>query len=329
MKQQAIKEDLIKRYMTLTGDVAEISELITSYEEHLSESQDTELSLILSVLKAIKADNDNQGFETCCQEAAPIFEHFESTEKMSDSDLHSLVGVIGYHPCYRKTLEIAAKAMKILDSEPYSNDNMYKNYRTALNLNLTLRLLRAKYLEPNIDEEELKATFDRCYTQAKEVFANTGMPKRQIIEVRKGVFENNPAHIREALSTLRKIEKKSVFRAVRDEIVEYLKFQTDRLGSGLTNFLSGYQIRLRREALGLTLELVASALGIEATILENIETGREATSWDNLRELCKVLHVNSDYIFFADDNAKKEISSAEAISYAQDMASRVIPFKKG
>ncbi|MCL2841066.1 MAG: helix-turn-helix transcriptional regulator [Defluviitaleaceae bacterium] len=327
MNQQITKEQLIERFMTIDVlNKLEMDNDIATLEAYLTDKPDMDLTLKLCVLKTRKADNNQQSFEACCKEAAPVFAHLETIENFEYMDLYILSFVIGYHPDYCKTLEMMSKAMKILSSETYFNNSDYRKIRCAMNYNLTLRLLRAKYLEPNVDEDALNAAFKSCYKQVEEIVLNRSLPQSQIIKVRKGVFENDTSLIQEGLYMLRKSNNKKIFRAARDEIAKYLKFQKHRFGAGLTNFFTGCQIVARREELGLTIELVARVLDVPISTIEDIEAGRINMSWDYLREICKVLHVDSNYLFFGDDSTKKEISSADAIRHAEYMVAHVNKF---
>lgn len=59
----------------------------------------------------------------------------------------------------------------------------------------------------------------------------------------------------------------------------------------------GARLRARREELGLTLQQVASQIGITPSAVQRIENGLNKGSVDTLINMCRVLKVSADELF--------------------------------
>jgi len=200
----AMKEMLISNYYKLGSRSSEaIYTLINCMHQLNSIKRDTDLILIISVLRAAMADEDNESFEECCSLAAPIFEILDDTANWGYLELFVVSVAINYLRSFDGTSALFQKALKALDTNETANDPKYMSIHTNLHFNYTQRLLRAKLYNKYVNKSELKKLFKTSYNHAYEVSQRKNLPMQYVLQVRRGLFENNRAMIEEGLYALK------------------------------------------------------------------------------------------------------------------------------
>jgi transcriptional regulator with XRE-family HTH domain len=293
------KESLIDEFLAFNIKSKNIDALIAKFEGYMANDPDKTVGLILYALKLGKAETDQQDFLDCCAIAAPVFEYLEDITNWSYIEFYVLAGAIGYQADYNKALQFFNEALDVLDDE-YADDPQYKSIYTALHMNFTLRVVRAKAYNPDVDKDELKGVFMRSYDYAMKACADKDLPHQHVLNVRRGVIEENLDKVESELEKLHKLGQKKMFKITRDEIAETLRTMSPILSKSLMDYLRGYLIRKRRRELNMSSLELAYALETDQPMINNIERGEVGVSVERLTKIAQVLLVGTDYFTGSD-----------------------------
>ncbi|MCL2840870.1 MAG: helix-turn-helix domain-containing protein [Defluviitaleaceae bacterium] len=304
MKPEITKESLIQEFLVFTFvSKSGLRKFIIKIETYMDKKPpDSELTLILSTLKTVKAEKNQQCFEECCAAAAPAFEALKSIKTRDYLHFYCMSMFITYLPAINESWAFFKEALKALES--YDGEK-YLQIRIAFHFNMTRRVLRTKYFEPSIDSATLDAKFSQCHDYAMAMCVQRKRPQQHALKVRKGIYENDMELVKDGLNTLLELDEKKRYKNVKADIVEYLKFMDESLTVDLLNTLQGHQIGKRRREMQLSVAQLADYADIEETSLHAIERGDAGISTLVLRNICKALSVSADYII-GNDNAKSE-----------------------
>lgn len=297
MRVKITKETLVKSFLSLESTATkECDKLITRIETFASTKPDTELTLIVNLLKATRADNKLLKFEDCCAIAAPVFEILDNTTHWGYIECYVLTIAIGYCYDFDRTYALFQEAIDVLDSDDYVNDSRYKSLRTNLHINLTLRIARARYYDLTLKYDRLQGLFKQSYDYMMETFKRKNLPQQYVLEARRGIFENNMKLVEAALNKLAEIKERKWYRVTKDEIMESLLIMGDvEISKPLSRLLIGFQIRKRRNELGITVEGLADMTGFEETTITAIERAAEGVSLQRLNKIARALQVDISY----------------------------------
>ncbi|MCL2839512.1 MAG: helix-turn-helix domain-containing protein [Defluviitaleaceae bacterium] len=306
MKTEVTKESLISEFLAFNSAAKSgTSKLIAKFENFMAKNPpDSDLILALGYLKTIKADHDHKSFEVCCSIAVPAFEALKSITTWEYLHLYCLSVLLIYRPAFSESWEFFIEALESEALETHDSDE-YLQVRIALHSNMTIRILRAKYLEPSIDNATLNDKFSQCYAYAMDMCVKRKRPQQHALQVRKGIYENDMELVKEGLKMLLQLGEKKRYKNAKANIIDYLKFMNENLTVDLLNTLQGHQISIRRKELDLSVAEVAFLADIEEPTLHAIERGDSGMSTLVLRNICKVLSISADYIL-GNDNAKPE-----------------------
>jgi len=296
MKNVDIKEMLLNEYFQLKIRNHEDAEkFIGRLEIYIAKEPDAGLSLVLLILKTIKSNNDQRSFLARCDVAAPIFEQLEHTQEWRYLQLHVLSQVIANHTDFEKVHWFFQKAIDTIN-EKYAEEVKFKGIHTSLRYNLTVRILRARYIDPDVSLKKLRPLFRRCYDHVMEVCVRKNLPLQHTLQVLRGVFENKLELITEGLLKLKELGDTRLYKNTKHEIVEYLYYMED-IGTNqeLLDFLTGYQIRERRMELGVDAFTLAMSMDMEEDELKAIERGEATASIGLLMKISRRLGVSLNY----------------------------------
>jgi len=304
------KEILLNEYFA-SKDRSEQKQdrLITKLEKHIAKEPDTELLLALLDLKTINANISQQSFADRCAIALPIFEELENALEWGYLQLHVLSVVIANHPDFNKTLWFFQKAVDTINHK-YADTPGFKSIATSLHYNFTVRILRAKYKDPNVDNKKLKALFEHSYNHVMDVCVRHDLPLQYTLQVIRGVFNNKIELIEQGLAKLKELGEKQRYANAKSEIVEFLWYMND-ISKELTSFVIGYQIRKRRKEMNMDAFDLAIELDTDDNAIMSIERGDDGVSIYRLIKLAKILKVNMSY-FFGDEGGKSEDTNSFA-----------------
>jgi len=297
------KEMLIERFMALKStESTKMDKLIFRINSFLSKQPDTDLTIILCLLKARRADNHCHSFEHCCDIAAPIFEILENTTSWGYLELFVLSSAIIYHADFNKVAALFQEALDVLDLDEHASNLKCKSIRAALHCNFTYRINRAKYYDADMSSPLLKKLFEKSYDHAMEVFERINSPLKHALVVRRGIHENN---LEMAKTALAEIDDSKIRNYLKDELMEFIVEMDGDLNTQFYNYLQGYQIRKRRVELGISAADLAEALGWDEALLTAIERGTDGASIRRLRMITRELKVSLDYLY-GDEDVKFE-----------------------
>ncbi|MCL2841744.1 MAG: helix-turn-helix domain-containing protein [Defluviitaleaceae bacterium] len=304
-------EGLINEFLTFKASkISDTEKLIAKCEKRLAREPNERLKLCLLALKTFHADDDNQIFSHCCAIAVPIFKHLEETKGHWEFlDLHILTMIIGYLPTYQKTSKVVEEALKVLDDEAYATDFEYRAMRMALYSNLTLRLLRAKSHEVNVDMTAVTEAFTESYDYLMVQCKQYNSPYQYVYEIRKAVFENKQDKIQECLEMLLELGERKMYRTSKAEIAEFLATMSDSLQKPLSYILFGHQLSKRMKQNKMSLEDLAFLTDIEPNALQSYMRGDAGVSLERARKLANKLGITVDYFFGDDTKVLEDVDS--------------------
>ncbi|MCL2841149.1 MAG: helix-turn-helix transcriptional regulator, partial [Defluviitaleaceae bacterium] len=284
-------EDLISEFLAFRASkISETERLIAKCERQLEKEPSDRLNLCILTLKTTHADDTNQSFNDCCAVAAPIFKHLKETKGDWDFlDLHIISLVIGYLHTFKKTIDIVKEALELLNDKAYADDYEYKKMRFTLHLNLTLRFLRARYMEANVDIPAVTKAFAKSYNYAIERCKRNNGAHQYVQEIRKAVFENEQDKIQECLEKLLERGERKMYRIAKAEIAEFLSAMSNDLRKPLSYILFGHQHKKRRLYNNMSLEDLSFLTDVEPTNLNAMERGDEGVSLERARRLANAL----------------------------------------
>ena len=90
--------------------------------------------------------------------------------------------------------------------------------------------------------------------------------------------------------------------------------ECDILSIGGIHMNIGDKLREARKQLGFSQEYVANCLGINRSVLAQIELGNRKVSTDEALEFCKMYHLSSDYVLGITDKEDKQVVFARGFS---------------
>jgi len=300
------KEVLIERFLVLkSSEGRAIDLLITRIDKFIAKQPDTDLTLIVCLLKALRADNGRQPYENCCAIAAPIFEILDNTTNWGYLELFVLSAAVVYNEDFNKAAELFQEALDVLDLDEHVSNPKCKPIRTNLHANFTNRINRARYYEADMNVALLRKLFTESYDYAMEFYVRKNLPKQHLLEIRRGISEDNLPMAEAALVALEEKGENKLHSDAKDELMEFVVEMSGELNVKFHKYLHGYQIRKRRIELGMSAGDLADALGWDEPLLTAIERGSDSASIRRLRKIALELKVSLDY-FYGDDDMKFE-----------------------
>ena len=300
------KKSLISEYHEIKASESKVLEkLLKKIKNYLEDRDDDELMFISQHLEVEVAENECLGFNKCCELATPIFDKLlSSDDNWTFNELHILSTLFGYRKEYAKVYELFQEATDILADEEYADNPDYKATYNAMHYNLTLRTIRARYTEPDVNQAELEAAFERSYNQVMKICKAKDSPLQYVLHVRRGIFENDITKVEKGLFKLLDEGGKKLHKTTKDEIVEFLGYMSGEMSKPLADFLQGQRIRARRIELGMSPVDLAAALDTDQNTINAIERGGMSVSIERLRKLIKILDTTADYIIGVDDKLR-------------------------
>jgi transcriptional regulator with XRE-family HTH domain len=313
MRYKESRELLVSDFLEFSSsDEKKNERLIARLEKYIAKNPDNELKLILNTALTLQSDYEQEEFSKCCDAATPVFEYLMN-KRMKDweyLEFYVLSCVMGYNMDFDKTFKLFQEVLGVLHKKPYEKDPKYSAICTAFHINITLRMLRARYFEIDpADQEkmaELKIAFLHSYNLSMAVCKDKDLPLQHVLNVRKGVFDNNSDLGNKGIETLQEIGAKRWLATTKDEIVEFLyQMNEAELSKPLLNFMVGHPVRKLRKERNMSADDLADVLDTDPNAIRAIERGDDGVSVDRLRRLARILGVHTGY-FFGDKSKKSE-----------------------
>lgn len=309
-KNTDTKEILLKDYLAFRAATRrDTDKLISRFEKFMAREQleaDDELLLPLLSLKTLRAENESVLLEEIFKIAAPVFEKLKDASDWTYMQLYVLAGIIGYNPNYHEGMAFMHKVLDAIKDRSEA-DKKYKAICISMHMNMTLRIVRAKYLDSNLDEGELAAAFKHSYGYAMEHAENKNLPLQYALQIRLGIFEGNEDIYKTGLAKLKELKQKKIYKHAKYELGEHLRFMDSNLDTPLANFFVGYNTRMMRKRQGKTISELAEAMGIDENVMSALERGDGGASIVTLKKLATLLRVTTDYLLFGDQSKNEAL----------------------
>ena len=310
MKSNDTRETLTNEFFAYKGyrEPEKVNRLIKRLKAYVTNNKtDREIAHMLITLQADKESYVSNDFEKCREITTPIFEELlkEETRPLSFLEVAVLARVIEFAPTFEIAKHTAQKVFTLLETE-YSREEKYRTVKWMVSFNILPRLIREKYPNANSqnkgdNQNEIESLFKHHLEISKTVCEKNNMPPHlAMLQVREGAFFADSGLIEEGISWLRKHEWKGLYPSSVDELLTYYT----HLGGGITktqlDILIGHRINKKREALNITPEDAAEALGLSASGLSQIETGRRGAKAIHLYKLAYLFNVDVSYFFYGE-----------------------------
>jgi len=307
------KEYFIDGFLAF-NDIENVAKYINRLEAYISKSgYDLQLELILHYYRMTQADAIENSYEKALEEATQIFELLKNTE-WGWLEIQVLGSAIGRTPHYTMSEELMQKAFCILDNE-FSDHELYEFTKCRFYINLTLRLLRARYYD-SANPADIQAKFDWYMQQALSFCEKKNyITYRTILLTRQAIFYGDSDKILECLDNLKTTEDKMWIKTTKDEVVEYFQRLKSSATTDLKNLIVGWQMYKRRIELGISTADLASAIGISSPTTINLyERGGRGVGPARLCKVAEVLGVDISY-FYGETNAEPANITTDIITY--------------
>jgi len=290
------KEYFINEFLEF-DDKENVNEYISRLEAYISENEyDMQLELILCYYRGIKADDIENCYEKAFEIVAPVFELLEAAD-WGWLEIQVLASVIGRVPHYTMGDQLMKKAFGILDNE-FTSQEYYEYTKFRFYMNFSLRLLRARYYD-SADPADIQAKFDQCVQKAISYCEKKGyIVHRTVLLVREAIFYKDSEKILEYIDALKATGDKMWLGTTKDEVVEYFKCLGGKVTTDLKNLIVGWQIRKRREELGMTISDLADAIeALKPETLGWYERGIRGVGAARLCKIAEALNVDISYFY--------------------------------
>jgi len=325
MKTIDTKDILISEFYELRlAERDKWKNLASRIETYLEETEfDSQLNLALISMKAREEDLKSNDFYKCCDIAAPIFEQLENAPKWNHLELEILCSVICHNRDYKKSLSLTQEAFEVIDDLEQEGDSRIWKVKAMFSINVTIRLIRARYTDINpaeggADLIAIRESFKYHLNLARAACTQEKHATiKLVLDIREALFNRNCDLICDGLRKLRKAKDPVWLHALEDEVMSYLYHFRMLLSTEQLNLLLGLRIRRRRQELGLSLDDFSEEMAMERPSLIKVENGTVGLHTPKLFLAAAILGVGVTY-FYGDPETK--IYETEDERFAHKMA---------
>jgi len=277
-------------------DLKVIEPLIDNIDAYLATNgPDTKLELLLCALKTQQELVLQNDFIKACDIAKPVVDILQD----ADWDLFELdifINVLGRIESYELTLALIKKAHNILDSK-FSDLEVYDYMKLKIYATSSARHLRAKFYD-NADPQKIKEMFNTCANSAIKICEKYEYLTFRTVQLAwRAIFEEDVDKIFDCIRAIEDTNDDYWITVVKNKVVEYTKHLGEKVTTKLKNFVTGWQVKKRREELGLSTLDLADMIGSGQTTINQIERGGTGVSHKRLIVIAKALAVD-DLAYF-------------------------------
>ena len=280
------------------SDLKALDNLISTLEAYLAmHGSDIKLELILHATKVRKEDELNSGFDKVCAIATFVVDILKDQDDWDTVEFDLFCSVLGHIESYELTVAMMEKCFDMLERK-FKNLSGYEYRRARIFVEMTNRIMRAKFLD-NIYPQKLKETFTMCFKSAVQMCEKLDFVAiRTALLVRQAIFNENPDEILERIKAMEATGDKYWIKSSKDEVVEYVRFLGNNVTTRLHNFMIGWQIKKRRQELGISTLDFADMIGSTQTAVNEFERGARGVGSERFYKIIKALQVqNISYLF--------------------------------
>jgi len=310
MKMTEIKDKIIIEFLQFKGlrDVAQIDEFIERIEVATGNgtNTDSDLMYIVLALRANREECTTGDFLNCRAISKPIFEWLSGKLTLSYLDIVIFSTVVYHADTYKAAHILAQKAIEELKFR-HTHEKKQKSVIYTILMNMTFRLLRAKYFDTTDPDtrESVEKDIQRLFARYLKDIRSSLDEKHyktilRVLDLREALFDNNCEAIIEYLEDLRFSADKSTYHAMRSECVEYLG-KLKNISTPLYNIATGSRIGHYRALALKTAAQLADHLGTTHSVVNDFEAGRSGIGLSRLYDISKFLGVKMSTLLGEDD----------------------------
>jgi len=278
-------------YKLQNYDPKVIGPLIDEIDEYLgTNGPDTKLellSLALKTQKEIMRDND---FIKACKIASLAVDILQD----ADWDLFELdifINVLGRIESYELATSMMKKAHDTLDSK-FSDLEFYDYMKFKIFAESSARHLRTKFYD-NADPKKVKEMFDTCVNSAIEICEKHGYITFRTVQLTfRAIFEEDVKKILDCAKAIEETKDEYWITVIKNKVAEYTKHLGDNVTTKLKNYVIGWQVKKRRQELGITSMDFADMIKTNQNIVNKMERGNSGVSQKRLYAIAAALSVN-------------------------------------
>jgi hypothetical protein len=221
------KEQLIKRFLNLQGNhqLKELSELQNDLEVYLQRQDDIQLSNIHRTIQALLNCGETDNLDSTYAIIAPVLNHLsEKEEAWSLDEIRIIMFIANYMDNFEEAYLLTKESLMQL--ERFKEESLYSRIKTALYVNLTSRLLRAKYCDAHYaaQKKEIDEIFDEFIEKSlilcKE---NNRLDGFAYSLIRKGLFMEDQIALYAGQEMLRLLNNPNLCQLAEQDIKKYIR----------------------------------------------------------------------------------------------------------
>jgi len=245
--------------------------------------------------------------------AEPVFEVLSRMDKWDFYDIRVFVVLVDYYSPNFEQVDYQADII-LQKLEDYSHEERYPYIKSALHMNMLLRLVRIKYsldidTQDIVSMQKLEQTFLKHY---EEIMNFDGLVVRKAAaKIRRGRFFKDQSLIDEGFKALEELGENNWITQVKQEFSE---FDRDEKNADIMNDLRaviGKNFKKAREARGLTKKEIALYIFKTVHDITLVEEGRKMLSRNDLRRAAGFMGV--PIVDFLDDDIEISNNSHAAL----------------
>jgi len=268
-----------------------IGPLIDEIDEYLATNgPDTKLEILSCTLKAqkeIMLDND---FIKACQLAKPVVDVLQDAD-WDIFELDIFLTILVRIESYEMAVAMMRKAHDALDSK-HKDLEFYDYMKFRIFAESSTRHLRAKFYD-NADPKKIKEMFDTCVNSAIKICEKHGYITFRTVQLTwRAIFEEDVKKILDCAKAIEETKDEYWITVVKNKVAEYTKHLGDNVTTKLKNYVIGWQIKKRRQELGIASMNFADMINTNQNIVNKIERGDSGVSQKRLYAIAAALSVN-------------------------------------
>ena len=262
---------------------------------------DLQIRDALIILETFEIEHNYDDHKTCYKLSIPIFERLKNTHEWDFYDIRILTCVVHYAETASQAHNIATEALEKLEN--YSHEQRYTIIKLSILLNMTMRLLRARFSDRD-SKEKYKNLEDVFSMYIDSILLLCDKRKKLILykaiaTVRKGLFYEDAATMNQAFKLLSDKKQYESYKILQDEVKAYkVHVDLSKVDKKQFRVLVGANIRNIRNSRGLTIDDLANVLGVTPGFMGLIERGERGTSSYALLKLSEAFGIPFENFYY-------------------------------
>ena len=312
MQRTLNKAFLLNSFFNISGtyEIRKIAKLLGDIDKVAYRREfDNDLENMRTVLNLWTAEYASAKFEKLNSIAKPVFGYLKKKQDWSFIDITMLSSVISAANTFDDAVAFTERALETMDAQ-YTQEEKYWNFRFAVQNNVILRILRARFFGESEkwkknDPEIIDQAFNKYYSYALKFCEDYGHTAHKLCcLLRKALYDTDYEEVENVLKrmkSLKKADEKHVYKAAVKEAISYHHLLGHELSAKHLNVVTGYFITKRREELGLSRAYMAQRLKVGELFYAQAERGEKRFTDLDKYKIAHILGVDMNYIFSGDE----------------------------